>query len=117
MFMSQNGSGNDVNNEVVVLRRVNAGVAAAWREGRVIDVVTARLIAASVHRGLASALQRFAATGEFSDCAQRRLAVMELSLCAADTPAWRVRVAALKQFLRAQCPAKDEGRAIGGCND
>jgi len=87
------------NNENAAVRQIRAGICDARREHCGIDVATARLIAASVHRGLGTGLADFAATGGFRDASALRLARMELDLATANEPRWQTWAIALKRFL------------------
>lgn len=65
---------NEAENEHLARRRITRAVETAKNRGDVIDTDTARLIAATIHRGPTTALGRFAATGELD----RQLAGIEL---------------------------------------
>ena len=87
-------------NDRLAVRRIQAGLAVARREGRLIDLVTARLIAASVHRGLGSGLRQFAATGRLpAGGPDYQVLRLELDLTGKDEPEIASWVEALKLFL------------------
>ena len=82
--------------EAAMIRLITQGVAQAQREDRTIDKVTARRIAACVHRGLGGELERFAATGVLRNPHAARL---ELFYSTVDEPQFHGWRAALRRFI------------------
>ncbi len=88
-------------NEQIATERIQAGIDAARREQRLIDLDIARLIAASVHRGLAHSLERFAATGRIPhNPADYQVMRLELDLATQDEPQLTQWATVLKEFFR-----------------
>lgn len=84
--------------EQKMLSLIDAGIAAAADEGRVIDLDTARRIAACLHRGLGGELAQFAGTGRLSHIEAARL---ELHYATCGEPGMRTWHDALAGYLHA----------------
>jgi len=90
---------NNRNNEQTAQARIEAATRRASQEGRLIDLTTARLIAASLHRGLGTQLHRFAATGVMPQGSDYQVMRLELDLTAKDEPQIGHWLSALKEFF------------------
>ena len=87
------------NNEARLGKRIEKDIAAAQHDDCPITVSTAQLIAASVHRGLASELARFASTGAVPTGRAYQVMRLELDLATRDEPLFAAWVDALKTFF------------------
>ena len=111
MSSSNVGRGAEVSeNNLAAVRRIQARIAKARTEGRPVCLETDRLIAACVHRGLASELQKFASTGVIPRGQDYKVMRLELDLTAKDEPQIADWVAALKEFFTNQTKAS---RSVG----
>lgn len=94
-------------NDRLATARIQAGIRRAVRDGAVIDLATARLIAASIHRGLASGLKEFAATGRIpADQADYQVMRLEVDLATKHEPQLNEWATALRQFFSACANAR-----------
>jgi len=108
-IMSQNTNGDDGQTtgfipatgltEAQVAHRIEADIAASQRDGCPITLDTARLIAASIHRGLGSELEQFAATGIIPTNKAYQVLRLELNLTAKGEPQIVGWATALQEFL------------------
>ena len=86
-------------NDRAAVERIEQAVDAAWRTHGLVDGDIARLIAASVHRGLASELAAFASSGRVPTGRDYQVMRLELDIATRDEPRVAKWTDALKQFL------------------
>lgn len=82
--------------EALATQRIAFGIATADNDRSSIDTTTARLIAATLHPGLTSHLERFAATGELDPQAAMR----ELEACPTSEPSHLMWAPSFSDFLQ-----------------
>jgi hypothetical protein len=95
-----------------LVRRIDQALDVAATEGRIIDRALARQIAAAVHRGLGSELERFAGTGRIR---RHQVARLELHYLTVDNPQmlrWRK---ALLMFITND--QREQAKRKGGGHD
>jgi len=103
-----------------LVRAINQGVDEARVKRRVIDTTTARQIAAAIHRGLGSELERFAGTGRIR---RHQVARLELHYLTADEPQMKKWREALLAFItddqrkQASSSKTDDTTQEGGSHD
>ena len=93
----------DDDRETELIQQIMSGVAEAEKDDRVVDVDTARRIAACVHRGLGGELERFAGSGELKHPHAARLELFHSTDGEPSFLAWRE---ALKDFINEHARGK-----------